>query len=110
MLLARRLGNVCNELGVMYMNQAGKLCEEKIGFKGAEELWKKSAEVLCRGLESFEKVKDVANVALLLSNTGRLMRLCAFHSVPKDEPRQFVNPERFYYEQVLLDAGVGSVN
>ena len=23
MLLARRLGNVCNELGVMYMNQAG---------------------------------------------------------------------------------------
>lgn len=22
MLLARRLGNVCNELGVMYMNQA----------------------------------------------------------------------------------------
>ncbi|KAK8396959.1 hypothetical protein O3P69_005150 [Scylla paramamosain] len=104
MLLARRLGNVCNELGVMYMNQAGKLCEEeKIGFKGAEELWKKSAEVLCRGLQSFEKVKDVANVALLLSNTGRLMRLCAFHSVPKDEPRQFVNPERLYYEQALKE-------
>ena len=79
-----------------------ELCEESIGFKGAEELWKKSAEVLCRGLESFEKVKDVANVALLLSNTGRLMRLCAFHSVPKDEPRQFVNPERLYYEQVFF--------
>lgn len=79
-----------------------ELCEEEeIGFKGTEELWQKSAEVLSRGRESFAKVKDVANMALLHSNTGRLLRLCAFHCVPKDETRQFVNPERHYYEQVV---------
>lgn len=27
MLLSRRLGNVCNELGVMYMNQAASKCD-----------------------------------------------------------------------------------
>ncbi|KAG0727137.1 Erythroid differentiation-related factor 1 [Chionoecetes opilio] len=102
MLLARRLGNVCNELGVMHMNQAGKLCERDL-YKGAEELWQKSSEVLRRGMESFTKVGDVSNMALLRSNTGRLMRLCAFHCVPKDAPRQFVNRERNYYEQALKE-------
>lgn len=81
---------------------SSELCEEEnIGFSGAVELWQKSAEVLTQGRESFAKVKDVANIALLHSNTGRLMRLCAFHCVPKDEPRQFVNSERNYYEQVV---------
>ncbi|KAG7167739.1 Erythroid differentiation-related factor 1-like [Homarus americanus] len=100
MLLSRRLGNVCNELGVMYMNQAAK---KDIGFQGAEELWQRSAEVLNRGIENFNRVKDVANVALLHSNTGRLLRLCAFYCVPKTGPRQFINPERYYYDQAVTE-------
>lgn len=104
MLLSRRLGNVCNELGVMYMNQAAKLCEEKdIGFQGAEELWQRSAEVLNRGIENFVRVKDMANVALLHSNTGRLLRLCAFYCVSKTGPRQFTKHERYYYDQAVKE-------
>ncbi|KAK8734703.1 hypothetical protein OTU49_005943 [Cherax quadricarinatus] len=104
MVLSRRLGNVCNELGVMYMNQAAKMCEEKnIGFQDTEELWQRSAEILNRGIEYFSRVSDVANIALLHSNTGRLLRLCAFYCVPKAGPREFVNPERYYYDQAIKE-------
>nr|XP_027218733.1 erythroid differentiation-related factor 1-like isoform X4 [Penaeus vannamei] len=102
--LSRRLGNICNELGVMYMNQASKLCEENdIGFQAAEELWQRSAEVLNRGITNFTRVGDVTNIALLHSNTGRLLRLCAFYCVPKEGVREFSKQERHYYDQAIKE-------
>ncbi|XP_064116065.1 erythroid differentiation-related factor 1-like [Macrobrachium nipponense] len=100
--LLRRLGNVCNELGVMYMNQSAKLCEEEnVGFEASKELWSKSAELLNRGIEAFTQVGDIPNVALLHSNTGRLMRLCAFYCVPGGGQRVFSVTERHYYNQAI---------
>ncbi|KAK7080720.1 Erythroid differentiation-related factor 1 [Halocaridina rubra] len=100
--LSRRLASVRNELGVMYMNQAAKLCEEgKLSFEASKELWSKSSELLNRGKEGFAEVGDMANVALLHSNTGRLMRLCAFYCSPKEGPRIFSAIEKRYYNQAL---------
>ncbi|KAG9341859.1 hypothetical protein JZ751_018583 [Albula glossodonta] len=48
--LLKRLGNIRNEMGVFYMNQAAAMQTEK---------------------------EDTTNTALLLCNTGRLMRICA---------------------------------
>lgn len=78
-----------------------ELCEENdIGFQAAEELWQRSAEVLNRGITNFTRVGDVTNIALLHSNTGRLLRLCAFYCVPKEGVREFSKQERHYYDQV----------
>ncbi|XP_069191990.1 erythroid differentiation-related factor 1 isoform X2 [Procambarus clarkii] len=88
----------------MLLSRRLELCEEKdIGFQGTEELWQRSAQVLNRGIENFARVNDLANIALLHSNTGRLLRLCAFYSVPKDGPRQFINPERYYYDEAIKE-------
>ena len=77
-----------------------ELCEEeKIEFDSSKELWSKSGELMKQGIEAFTEVGDSANVALLHSNSGRLMRLCAFYCVPKEGPRMFSGKERRYYNQ-----------
>lgn len=70
-----------------------------MGFEGGEELWRQSGEFLQRGLESFTRAQDTPNVALLHSNTGRLLRLCAFYRSSRDNP-QAAEAERHYYQQV----------
>lgn len=76
--ITRRLGNVKNELGVFYMNKAAGLIDS-----GAEpalkerDLWKKSFSNFESGIRTFDVLDDSANKALLLSNLGRLMRLCS---------------------------------
>ncbi|XP_028414584.1 erythroid differentiation-related factor 1-like [Dendronephthya gigantea] len=74
--VTRRLGNIRNELGMLYMNTA---VDMSVGANDEtpELYWKKSLDAFSAGIRAFEAVDDRQNVALLHSNSGRLMRLCA---------------------------------
>jgi tetratricopeptide (TPR) repeat protein len=84
--LSQRLGNVCNELGVFYMNQASALVQEKPDEKSevpketVDDILRQSLNYLQEGLGHFDKAGDNANRALLYSNSGRVYRLLAFTS------------------------------
>ncbi|CAB3360999.1 Hypothetical predicted protein [Cloeon dipterum] len=100
--LCRRLGNAYNELGVVYMTQANTLVTGA-GEKDRNEfnaLVKKSLRELELGIAAFEKGGDRNNLALLLLNAGRLMRLCSFVMSPVCRtPMQ--GQERNYYLKAL---------
>nr|XP_018900109.1 PREDICTED: erythroid differentiation-related factor 1 [Bemisia tabaci]XP_018900110.1 PREDICTED: erythroid differentiation-related factor 1 [Bemisia tabaci]XP_018900111.1 PREDICTED: erythroid differentiation-related factor 1 [Bemisia tabaci] len=96
-ILKRRLGNVHNELGAFYMNQA----EATVPFSSetVKSLFRKSQEYLDKGIKLFEAVKDDVNLALLHSNEGRLMRLIAlYHS---QDQGAFSPKERHFYNKAL---------
>lgn len=60
-----------------------------------------SLEHLEKGLSSFEAVDDKANVALLYSNIGRLLRLCAhFYAPAGADPKEHFFHERSFYNRV----------
>lgn len=103
--LQRHWGNICNELGVFYMNQAMKLLQENGKINEAIiTLWDKSFRNLETGITTFNSVGDVANVALLNSNLGRLMRLCAHAWAPYDgenKRKEFSSQERHYYNKAI---------
>ncbi|KAL5017442.1 hypothetical protein ScPMuIL_007031 [Solemya velum] len=76
--ISKRLGNVLNELGVWYMNQSQLLLEnDEKTLPLFETATMKSLQQFHMGMELFEEIKDLTNQALLLSNMGKLMRLCA---------------------------------
>lgn len=133
--LLRRLGNIHNELGVLYMNQAGSknfyfhflflgkiyvinvkkyaiftaryqqenLVEETSNSShGVSALLTRSLTHLEAGVKAFETVHDEANLALLHSNTGRLMRLCAhMHVKQNTQERHFYNKALASYQKAL---------
>lgn len=74
-----------------------------------QQLWKKSFSCFEKGIHNFESIDDATNAALLLCNTGRLMRICAqAHCGAGDEfKREFSPEEGLYYNKVmrLLHAG-----
>ena len=86
--LVKRLANVENELGVFYMNQATALVQKisdnqelaVTAMAGAQDLFKYSRKYLDQGIAKFESISDLANTALLLSNSGRLSRLAGHAS------------------------------
>lgn len=142
----KRLGNIRNEMGVYYMNQAAAMQAEKEGklhyskcslFKrvwrelfflflffvvyhqpfyspvpllvkksvsaAEQEMWKKSFGFFEKGMKDFEAIGDSTNTALLLCNTGRLMRICAqaHCNLSGDEGRGEFSPEEaLYYNKV----------
>lgn len=66
-------------------------------------MWKKSFGFFEKGLKSFEAIGDGTNSALLLCNTGRLMRICAqaHCAVAMDQSRGEFSPEEaLYYNKV----------
>lgn len=68
-----------------------------------QELWKKSFSFFEKGIGDFEAIGDKTNTALLLCNTGRLMRICAqaHCTVMADESRGEFSPEEaLYYNKV----------
>lgn len=68
-----------------------------------QELWKKSFGFFEKGLKDFEAIGDSTNTALLLCNTGRLMRICAqaHCNMSADESRgEFSSEEALYYNKV----------
>ncbi|KAJ8248086.1 hypothetical protein GJAV_G00238160 [Gymnothorax javanicus] len=108
--LLKRLGNIRNEMGVFYMNQAAALQTEKNAEKRSvsvaeQELWKKSFSCFEKGMKDFEGIGDVANTALLLCNTGRLMRICAqgHCAVSSDRSRGEFSPEEALYYNKAID-------
>lgn len=134
--LLRRMGNIHNELGVLYMNQAGSKCmqlrtflclrnaiiicysyvilfsaryqqenlsdETTSSIDSEEHLLARSLNHLEAGVKAFETVHDEANLALLHSNTGRLMRLCAhMHAKQNAQERHFYNKALASYQKAL---------
>ncbi|XP_035256758.1 erythroid differentiation-related factor 1 [Anguilla anguilla] len=106
--LLKRLGNIRNEMGVFYMNQAAALQTEKEEKKtvsvAEQEMWKKSFSCFEKGVRDFEAIGDGANTALLLCNTGRLMRICAqgHCAVSADLSRGEFSPEEaLYYNKAI---------
>ncbi|XP_048465146.1 erythroid differentiation-related factor 1 [Rhincodon typus] len=106
----KRLGNSRNEVGVFYMNQAATVQTEGTANKGItmieQELWKKSFSYFEKGIQDFETIEDETNAALLLCNTGRLMRLCAQAHAPtgSDSKRGEYSPEEAMYYNKLNSA------
>lgn len=63
------------------------------------------------GLKAFETVHDEANLALLHSNSGRLMRLRALiHSKVPSQERDFHNKELSSYQKALQVLGSRKTN
>lgn len=68
-----------------------------------QQLWKKSFSCFEEGIQNFESIDDATNAALLLCNTGRLMRICAqAHCAAEgDYKREFSPEEALYYNKVI---------
>ncbi|KAK2586143.1 hypothetical protein KPH14_001413 [Odynerus spinipes] len=116
--LLRRLGNIHNELGVLYMNQAGARYQQE---NTANETSQSSPDVtallnrslyhLEAGVKAFETVHDEANLALLHSNTGRLMRICAhMHVKHNTQEQHFYNKALANYQKALQVLGYRKSN
>ncbi|XP_060943592.1 erythroid differentiation-related factor 1 isoform X1 [Limanda limanda] len=105
----RRLGNIRNEMGVYYMNMAAAMQTEKEVKKSVsvaeQEMWKKSFSYFEKGMKDFEAIRDSTNSALLLCNTGRLMRICAqaHCAVSGDQSRGEFSPEEALYYNKAID-------
>ncbi|XP_026085960.1 erythroid differentiation-related factor 1-like isoform X1 [Carassius auratus] len=105
----KRLGNIRNEMGVFYMNQAAAMQAEKQGVRRSvcvaeQELWKKSFSCFEKGMQDFNAISDSVNTALLLCNIGRLMRICAqAHCVTTSEHSrgEFSPEETLYYNKAI---------
>ncbi|KFQ33709.1 Erythroid differentiation-related factor 1, partial [Merops nubicus] len=103
----KRMGNIRNEIGVFYMNQAAAVQTERVGNKNVstteQQLWKKSFSCFEEGIQNFESIADATNAALLLCNTGRLMRICAqAHCAAEgDFKREFSPEEALYYNKAI---------
>uniref|UniRef100_A0A671P9A2 Erythroid differentiation regulatory factor 1 n=1 Tax=Sinocyclocheilus anshuiensis TaxID=1608454 RepID=A0A671P9A2_9TELE len=107
----KRLGNIRNEIGVFYMNQAAAMQAEKQEVHRSvcmaeQELWKKSFSFSCfeKGMQDFNAISDSVNTALLLCNIGRLMRICAqAHCVTTSEHSrgEFSPEEALYYNKAI---------
>ncbi|OXB82556.1 UNVERIFIED_CONTAM: hypothetical protein H355_005811 [Colinus virginianus] len=68
-----------------------------------QQLWKKSFSCFEKGIQYFESIDDAPNAALLLCNTGRLMRICAqAHCATEgDFKREFSPEEALYYNKAI---------
>ncbi|XP_054975276.1 erythroid differentiation-related factor 1 isoform X2 [Sorex araneus] len=104
--ILKRMGNIRNEIGVFYMNQAAALQGERVVSKSVsaaeQQLWKKSFSCFEKGIHNFESIADAANAALLLCNTGRLMRICAqAHCGAGGLEREFSPEEGLYYNKAV---------
>ncbi|KFW89415.1 Erythroid differentiation-related factor 1, partial [Phalacrocorax carbo] len=104
----KRMGNIRNEIGVFYMNQAAAVQTERVGNKNVstteQQLWKKSFSCFEEGIQNFESIDDATNAALLLCNTGRLMRICAqAHCATEGDLKKEFSPEEALYYNKAID-------
>jgi hypothetical protein len=69
-----------------------------------QKLFTQSLYHLETGVKAFSAVNDEANLALLYSNTGRLMRMCAhFHSPDaSDRHSELAGQERHFYNKASI--------
>ncbi|XP_044301538.1 erythroid differentiation-related factor 1 isoform X1 [Varanus komodoensis] len=105
--VVKRMGNIQNEIGVFYMNQAAALQSERVEntmvSPAEQQLWKKSFSFFEKGIQNFESIDDATNAALLLCNMGRLMRICAHAhcAAGGDFKREFSPEEALYYNKAI---------
>uniref|UniRef100_A0A4W6DLZ6 Erythroid differentiation regulatory factor 1 n=1 Tax=Lates calcarifer TaxID=8187 RepID=A0A4W6DLZ6_LATCA len=81
-------------------------CQVKKSVSVAEqEMWKKSFAFFEKGMKDFEAIGDSTNTALLLCNTGRLMRICAqaHCAMSADQTRGEFSPEEALYYNKAID-------
>ncbi|XP_061491682.1 erythroid differentiation-related factor 1 isoform X1 [Rhineura floridana] len=103
----KRMGNIRNEIGVFYMNQAAALQSERVESRtvspAEQQLWKKSFSFFEKGIQNFDSIDDATNAALLLCNMGRLMRICAHAhcAAAEDFKREFSPEEALYYNKAI---------
>lgn len=87
-----KFGNVSNELGSLYMNQAvSTFAESTPGvemYTRLEVLTKKSLAAYVKAIQAFDSARDAVNCGLLYSNCGKLMRCCAHVFAPIDVNKQ----------------------
>uniref|UniRef100_A0A1B6CP20 Erythroid differentiation-related factor 1 n=1 Tax=Clastoptera arizonana TaxID=38151 RepID=A0A1B6CP20_9HEMI len=99
----RRIGNAHNELAAFYMNQIllkqsqGNAAEVNDQIKKLFEL---AQQHLDKGQAMFESVKDAANLALLQSNHGKLMRIFAHYD---SSNRRDISPLQQVYFKKAMD-------
>ncbi|XP_018323253.1 erythroid differentiation-related factor 1 isoform X2 [Agrilus planipennis] len=96
--ILRRLGNSLNELGNYYLNQVHT--SDSVPF--ILECCDKAEPYLKRGLELFEKVKDVSNIALLYANLGHLNRVLAFANSPIERTELTVK-EKVHFNKAFVN-------
>lgn len=69
-----------------------------------KELFSKSQKHLENGIKAFDTVKDEANLALLYSNTGRLMRVQAhFLGISLNDENELATQERNFYKKSIFN-------
>ncbi|CAF1135868.1 unnamed protein product [Adineta steineri] len=104
-LLTKRLGNARNEMGVYWMNQCAQAIKnfDQDTTKEIKDYFRKSFECFDGGIQAFEKIHDVSNIALLNSNLGRLMRYYAqFYAPIRNGIREeFSQQERQSYHKAF---------
>ncbi|XP_063979735.1 erythroid differentiation-related factor 1 [Diachasmimorpha longicaudata] len=123
--LLRRIGNVHNELGILYMEQVStesqqqqqsqnNVTSDKTSSKDSLDIgWflTQSLHHFDSGIKTFESVCDEANIALLHSNKGRLMRLCSLiNSNERMQVRNFYNKALYNYQRALQVLGMRKTN
>ncbi|XP_049620364.1 erythroid differentiation-related factor 1 isoform X1 [Suncus etruscus] len=106
--ILKRMGNIRNEIGVFYMNQAAALQSERVVSRSVsaaeQQLWKQSFSCFEKGILNFESIGDATNTALLLCNTGRLMRICAqAHCGAGSQGKREFSPEEGLYFNKAVD-------
>ena len=99
--LNRKLGHVANEQGalildkaVQMLNDSDKACEKE------QKIWKLSFGHFETALKSFSDAGDSINQALVQSNLGRLMRVCA-QGTAQTEKEKFTLNEQHLYDNAI---------
>ncbi|CAF0946151.1 unnamed protein product [Rotaria sordida] len=104
-LLTKRFGNVRNEMGVYWMNKCAEAVKnlDQEAAKEIKDQFRKSFESFDAGIQAFEKINDISNIALLHSNLGRLMRYYAQFYVPvvNGIRQEFSQQERQSYQKAF---------
>ena len=101
--LNRKLGDVANEQGAIQLKAAKQLVNSSSGDKALEkqrEIWKVTYSYFETALNCFVFARDNTNQALVLSNLGQLMRVCA-KSTALSEDQRFTS-----HEQQLFDSAI----
>ena len=102
--LNRKLGHVANEQGAFYLDKAVQLllvaAKSESHIEEEKKLWKLTFGHFEFALKCFTEVNDLVNQAVVLSNLGRLMRICAQSTAQKE------NDKFTLHEQQLYDSAI----
>ena len=99
--LKRKLGHVCNEQGALHLDSAVEMLnQENCHADDEKQALKLSFSCFETALKCFSDVTDNTNQALVLSNLGRLMRVCA-QSTAQNQDELFTHQEQQLYDNAI---------